>query len=202
MVSRSYRSPRRADSAAETRAAILHAAATLYQEKGYQSASVAEIAESAGVSVNTIYASIGNKPQLLIALIEAAAGSDAVDDTLERVEAATTLGAIMGVVSRGTRTVFEANVWVLGALYDNAATDPRIAEVMQASENQYKARLSVVAERLHSQKLVRASFGKREIADILWFYFGFRPWRDTRDLGWSWDRAEEWLSDQAAAALG
>lgn len=201
MVSRSYRSPRRADSTAKTRSAILAAASDLFQARGYSGAAVAEIAEAAGVSVNTIYASVGNKPQVLIALIEAAAGSEVIDETMERIEAENTLLGMLTVVAGGTRAVFEANAWVLGALYDNAATDPRFIDVVRQSEANYKTRLLAMAERLTALGLARDALRTKDVSDVLWFYFGFRPWRELRDLGWSWDRSGQWLAVQAAAAI-
>jgi hypothetical protein len=37
--------------------------------------------------------------------------------------------------------------------------------------------------------------------DILWFYFGHRSWHLLAERRWSWDDAEQWLVEQASAAL-
>src|SRR5258708_37274932 len=59
---------RRQVSAAATRQEILLAARRLFAERGFARTSVADIAEEAGGSIPTIYASVGQKQALGIAL--------------------------------------------------------------------------------------------------------------------------------------
>jgi AcrR family transcriptional regulator len=74
---RVYHSPRRLEQAAATRHAVLAAARELFVANGYSSATVAEIAERARVSVDTVYATVGRKPALLRELVETAiSGTD------------------------------------------------------------------------------------------------------------------------------
>src|SRR3954453_4419078 len=74
---RVYRSPRRTRQAAETRLAILAAARELFARAGYTATTVAQIAASAAVSVDTVYATVGRKPALLRELVEMAiSGTD------------------------------------------------------------------------------------------------------------------------------
>jgi len=41
-----------------------------------------------------------------------------------------------------------------------------------------------------------------ETVDLLWFYFGYSSYFTLHDdNGWSYERAEHWLADQAIAAL-
>jgi AcrR family transcriptional regulator len=47
---------------------VLHAARDLFTRKGYPDTTVAEVARRAKVSVDTLYASVGRKPQLLLAV--------------------------------------------------------------------------------------------------------------------------------------
>jgi AcrR family transcriptional regulator len=62
---REYRSPLRAEQAAQTRRRILTAARELFLDRGYGGTTVAAVAEAAGVSPDTVYASVGGKPGLL-----------------------------------------------------------------------------------------------------------------------------------------
>lgn len=66
---RTYRSPKRAADAAETREDVLAAARELFVEKGWTKTTVAGIASKAGVSAETIYAGFGTKKALLMELI-------------------------------------------------------------------------------------------------------------------------------------
>ena len=64
-VKRRYDSSRRKEQAQETRRRIIGAAHDLFIDKGYGNTTIADIARSAGVSVETIYAAFKNKPTLL-----------------------------------------------------------------------------------------------------------------------------------------
>ena len=66
---RSYRSEHRREQAEQTRQRVLDAAATLFEERGFNGASVAAIAERAGVSEETVYARFRNKRTLLGELV-------------------------------------------------------------------------------------------------------------------------------------
>lgn len=64
-VKRKYSSGRRQEQAAETRRAIIAAARELFVSQGYGQATLGQVAASAGVAVETIYASFKNKANLL-----------------------------------------------------------------------------------------------------------------------------------------
>src|SRR5215472_16808665 len=60
----------------ETRRRLLAAARAEFAERGYAAATVARIAERAGVSVQTLYNDWGNKRNLLRAVMESAVTGD------------------------------------------------------------------------------------------------------------------------------
>src|ERR671914_2403555 len=64
-VKRQYNSTRRQEQARETRLRIVRAAHELFVAQGYGRTTIAEIAASAGVAVETVYAAFRNKPTLL-----------------------------------------------------------------------------------------------------------------------------------------
>lgn len=66
---RPYRSPLRADQARETRRRVLAAAESLFLARGYAGTTVTAVAEAAGVSADTVYASLGGKRGLLEGVI-------------------------------------------------------------------------------------------------------------------------------------
>ena len=67
-VKRGYDASRRRAAAERRRLAILAAARDLFVEGGYAATSVQAVAERAGVSLDTVYAAVGRKPQLLLAV--------------------------------------------------------------------------------------------------------------------------------------
>jgi AcrR family transcriptional regulator len=62
---RGYHSPLRAEQADQTRRRVLAAARELFLARGYTATTVADVAEAAGVSPDTIYVSLGGKRGLL-----------------------------------------------------------------------------------------------------------------------------------------
>ena len=73
---RSYESPRRRASAADTRLAVIAAATRLFTERGWAT-SVRDIAREAGVAVETVYSVVGSKRELLkVAMDVAIVGDD------------------------------------------------------------------------------------------------------------------------------
>jgi AcrR family transcriptional regulator len=74
---RRYHSPLRADQAEQTRRRILETAFRLFVDRGYAGTTIATVAERAGVSPETIYASLGGKRGLLEGVMQMAiAGED------------------------------------------------------------------------------------------------------------------------------
>ncbi len=64
-VKRPYDSTRRQEQAQETRRRIIAAARELFVRQGYGMTTIAQIAEAAGVAVETVYGAFRNKPTLL-----------------------------------------------------------------------------------------------------------------------------------------
>src|SRR5258706_13217156 len=64
-VKRHYDSSRRQEQSAETRRRIIAAARELFIRRGYGQATIAQIAKTAGVAVETVYAQFRNKAALL-----------------------------------------------------------------------------------------------------------------------------------------
>ena len=78
-VKRRYDSTRRRQQAGETRGRILAAAHELFVEQGYGRTTIADVAEAAGVAVETVYAAFRNKPTLLHRVWDIAVGGDEQD---------------------------------------------------------------------------------------------------------------------------
>jgi AcrR family transcriptional regulator len=73
---RPYRSERRREQAEQTRERVRIAARRLFDARGYDGASIAAIADEAGVSAESVYAHFGNKRTLLGELMRRAVRGD------------------------------------------------------------------------------------------------------------------------------
>jgi AcrR family transcriptional regulator len=197
----SYNSPRRQQAAAATREAITEAAQELFATQGYGCTTVAQIAEAAQVAPNTVYTSVGGKPQLLAAITEGAADDPGVAETLSAVAQSTDPAAVIRLTAAGTRRVNERRARAVTVLLDNAQADPAAAEMLQVAVRRYRGALAALARRLEDLGAVEPSDLNRT-ADVFWYLFGWTSWRILiTDLQWSWDEAEQWLAQRGIEAL-
>jgi AcrR family transcriptional regulator len=197
----SYNSPRRQQAAAATREAIIEAALELFACQGYARTTVAQIAEAAQVAANTVYTSVGGKPQLLAAITESGTGDPDVADTLIAVARATDPAEVIRLTAAGTRQVNQRRAKAVAVLLDSAQADPAAAEMLRATVRYYRDTLATLAQRLQDLGAVQPPNLNRA-ADIFWYLFGWTSWRTLiTDLGWSWDDAEQWLAQRGIDAL-
>ena len=201
MDKRPYRSPRRNQSAAQTRDAILDAAEELFATSGYARTTVSSVADAAQVATNTVYTSIGGKPQLVLALAERGMSDPAIGQSLADIRAADNAEEVLRVVAWGTGTTAQRQLAVITVLFDNAHADPLIADTAERANLRYRQNLDLAARRLGDLHALREGVDQAQASDVLWFYFGWFSWRNLHQMGWTWERAEQWLLGQATAAL-
>jgi AcrR family transcriptional regulator len=205
---RTYRSIRRAEQAAATRHAILSAARELFIGAGYARTTVGAIAAKANVSVDTIYASVGRKPQLMRAVLEAAiSGSDDAVPALERdyvQRIRDTRGAreklalyaeVIGQMSPRTAPVF-------AALRDAAGTDSDCAALLAEISGRRADNMERFAADVRAAGGVRDDLSDRRIADIIWATAGFEHYLQlAHGRGWSADEYTAYLAESWTRTL-
>ena len=197
----SYHSPRRQQAAAATREAIIEAALELFACQGYARTTVAQIADAAQVAANTVYTSVGGKPQLLAAITEGGTGDPDVAETLSAVARATDPAEVIRLTAAGTRRVNQRRAKAVAVLLDSAQADPAAAEMLRVTVRYYRDTLATLARRLEDLGAVQPDDLNRA-ADVFWYLFGWMSWRIlVTDLGWSWDEAEQWLTQRGIDAL-
>jgi len=197
----SYHSPRRQQAAAATREAIIEAALELFACQGYARTTVAQIADAAQVAANTVYTSVGGKPQLLAAITEGGTGDPDVAETLAAVAGATDPAQVIRLTATGTRRVNQRRAKAVAVLLDSAQADPAAAEMLRVTVRYYRETLATLARRLEDLGAVEPPDLSRA-AEVFWYLFGWTSWRTLiTDLGWSWDDAEQWLAQRGIDAL-
>jgi AcrR family transcriptional regulator len=67
---RAYRSARSRQQAAQTRTVVLAAATALFGDRGWSATGMRDVANEAGVAVETVYANFRTKAELLLAAID------------------------------------------------------------------------------------------------------------------------------------
>src|ERR1700722_6033622 len=197
----SYHSPRRQQAASPTPDAILGAAQNLFAARGYARPPVAQIATAAQVAANTVYTSVGGKPQLLAAIMQDGTSDPAITETLTAAAQTTDPAEVIRLTAAGSRQVNERHAKGITVLLDSAQADPAGAEMLQASVRRYRGSLDTLAQRLEDLGALQPRDGD-QASGVFWYLFGWTSWRTlTIDLGWSWDQAEQWLTRCGIDAL-
>jgi AcrR family transcriptional regulator len=199
---RKYHSPRRAQQAAETRAAILASARGLFLSQGYAGTTVADVARGAGVAVDTIYATIGKKPALLRQVLETSlSGTDEVvpaaqREYVARVRAATSARSKIAAYVDGLVDVLARLAPVYLALRDAGASDTESAESWREIADRRARNMRDFAADLRSTGELRDDLTDDDVADIVWSMNGPEYWvLLVGDRGWSQRRFADHLVD-------
>lgn len=197
---RSYDSPKRHEQALATRRSILDAARVLFLDGGYAGTTIQAIADAAGVAVQTVYATFGNKREVLTQLVDVAvAGDDEPIPLAERFE----LQAIDDEPDQRRRVVLQARLirqileraGPLGAVARQATVvDPQFAELWDGQMRVRRIGLGEAARSIAGRDGLRIELDAA--GDLLWALSGPEAYEMfIRDLGWSFDEYESWLSD-------
>jgi AcrR family transcriptional regulator len=199
-IKRRYDSSHRQEQAAATRRRIIDAAYDLFVQRGYGKATLADIAATARVAVETVYAAFGTKAELLRRVWYVHFRGDERDVTLyDRPE----MQAILAEPDLATRIRRHAKFV--------AASNRRIAPLLDAltgaasSEPAAAAMLAWWAERLLTvaTKYARAAAATKQLAipeaacrDLLFATMDGALWhRLVLERGWSDARYAEWLGE-------
>jgi AcrR family transcriptional regulator len=199
---RRYQAPRRAEQAAGTRRAILAAARERFVARGYVATTVAEIAEQAQVSVDTVYATVGRKPVLLRELVETAiSGTDNAVPALERdyvaaVRAAPTARDMLAIYAAAITGIHERLAPIFLALRDAASQDPACRALWTEISQRRAANMRGFAADLRATGELRDDLTDAEVADVVWSMNAVEYWvLLVRERGWTPDRFRRWLAD-------
>lgn len=180
---RRYDSTRRRAAAESTRRAVLEAAHALFVRQGYDATSVADVARTAGVAVDTVYASVGRKPRLLLAVhdlvLGEGAGAVAAEQRayVQRVRSASDARAKIGAYAEAMGRLLPHTTPLLDALRAAAATDDDCRSVWRELAERRASNMRLLAADLRSTGELREDLGDADVADLVWSmngpeYFG------------------------------
>jgi AcrR family transcriptional regulator len=204
--SRRYDSTRRHAQAQQNRAAVLAAARSRFLAAGYAASTMAAVAADAGVSVETIYKTFGNKAALLKALFDVSvAGDDEAEQMAER--------AVIQAIIREPDPVRKirrygahlaetmpraAPVQLLAR--DAAAADAGAAGVWAASRREVLTAMTAFANDLHATGRLRVPVN--EARDVLWTYHAPELYELlVLERGWTPKRYGAFFTNAVTAAL-
>lgn len=198
---RNYRSPQRREQASATRLAVLAAARDLLQDKGYAATTVADVAARAGVSVDTVYVSVGRKPELVLAVIDMVLGG--TGEPVPAEERDYVLAIRNAPTARGKIEIYAAAVARLvprtatlqEALRKAGDTDADCTATWQHLVTRRAANMRLFAADLRSTGELREDLTDNEIADLVWSTNAAEYWLLLDQRGWTPARYEALLVD-------
>jgi AcrR family transcriptional regulator len=199
---------KKGERSAQTRRRILQAAYELFVQHGYGATTLQAIADRAGVAVQTIYFTFGNKPSLLHELVDVTiAGDEEPIPTMRRpwfldALAADTAQAQLRAYVRGTGELLHRVAPIVEVLRAAVAQDPELAGLWRQDTDPRLAVHTAAARSLVTKPGARADVSAEHAADLLFgllspeLYLLF-----VRDRGWTPEQWEQWVLATLQAQL-
>ena len=201
-VKRPYDNAARQARSDATRSRILEVARESITTRGYRATTIAEIARTADVHVDTIYELVGRKPDLLRELIERAiSGTDRALAPSERgyVQA---MGREpdparkLAIYARAIREIHDRMAPLLLALGDAATTDDEAHEVWREISDRRARNMRHLVRDLGPDGTLRAGLSVDEAADVIWATASAELFvLFTQQRRWTPRAYERWLAD-------
>lgn len=199
-VKRRYDATRRREGAARTRAAILDAARELFAERGYAATAMTAIADRAGVALDTVYASVGRKPQLARLLIETAiSGTDQAvparqRDYVRAIQAAPDAATKITIYAAAITAIAPRMALVLSIIQQAARDEPGLAVLWAEIAERRAANMRLFVADLAAVTPLRLD--PDQAADIVWATNAAEMYQLlVSQRGWSPRRYEDFLVD-------
>lgn len=197
--SRGYDSAVRRERALATRRAVLRSAREQFARHGWQ-APVSAIARGAGVSVDTVYATVGRKPELLLAAVDAVLG-DGDDVPAEQrgyvraVRAVASAEDKLDLYASALARLMPELAPLLLALAQAARDDAACARTWQALKDRRAANMRLLAADLRATGRLRDDLDDDEVADLVWVSNSVEHYALLAERGWDADRYGRHLAD-------
>lgn len=202
------RPDRRAERSRRTRAKVIEAARELFVAQGYGATSLQEVADRAGVAVQTVYFVFGNKRTLFKDVVDTSIAGDAEPvATLDRewfrdaCAAPTAAGQLRAHV-RGTSEILARVAPIMPMIEAAGSTDPQIAAQWPDGPDARHTVQHAAAEALVAKPDARPGVSAAMAADLLFgllspqLYLLF-----VQDRGWTPAAWEEWVHTTLSAQL-
>lgn len=206
-VKRQSRRTRREIASAATREVIVEAAKRLFLERGYVGAAVEEIAQAAGVAVQTVYNSIGAKREVLAAVLDhVAAGAEAPTPIpvfmRERTARSRTGVGVVRVLADWFTEAHARTGGMLMVLRAAAAIDPSIADLERVRDKRRYQHYHEAARAIEERAGLPRGLTLEDAAAVIWSLGNPEIYRFlVLEEGWPLGRYRRWLERGLGAQL-
>jgi TetR/AcrR family transcriptional regulator, regulator of autoinduction and epiphytic fitness len=198
---RRYNSPARRERLDATRRSIASCARSLFGQRGYSGTTMEQIADGAGVAVQTVYKLFGTKANVLTAL-----ALDQPRGELSRLEnqAVEELDPLkqLAIVANRSRLFAEASADLIEITLEHRRSDPGVAALYEAGQAGRRSGATLQIDALLRKTTLRPGLGRAQAIDLLWLlasHYTYIPL--VVEGGWSGRRYERWLREVLAREL-
>lgn len=198
----------RAERARATRRRIVDAAAEQFVARGYGATLLDQVAEQAGVAVQTVYFHFGNKRELLKQVMDVAAvGDDEPVPMLERpwVREIRQEPDPRRVIERwlaAGREILLRVAPLMRVMRGSVGTDPELAAQWATNQQQTRTAYGMLAELLAARDALRPGLDTGQARDIAFTIGNVETYLQFTDVcGWTTDEWETRTADILTAAL-
>ena len=192
-VKRRYHSPKRECQARQTREQIVEAARRLFARDGFTKTTVEAIAQEAGVSAQTVYASVGSKRAIVLALLDRMEAEGGNEELRRELGSTKDPRRQLRAIVRFNRRLFERGRDVLEVVMATRA-DPDVEAFGRAGEARRREGQVRWVRAWAEDGVLRPNLDEGEAADVLWALTGPELyWLFAVNSGWPGFRFEEWL---------
>jgi AcrR family transcriptional regulator len=169
------------------------AARRLFVERGYARTTVNEIAEEAGVALQTVYSSVGPKSAIILALVDLIDEEAGLDELAPEAMVETDPRRMIAWAVRIPYQLVERGGGYLSALISAAAVEPDAAKVLELGWQRHNEGQLGMARKLHASGALRPGTSMEDAHAAL----ALTTWSGTQLLarerfGWDGPTWERW----------
>jgi len=207
VVTRTVNAPKRTrrEQAAVTKERVIRAAIEVFTEAGYVGARMGDIAERAGVAVQTVYFTFHTKAELLQACFDFAVLGPERLPPMEQpffadLRAARSGRAALAAFVHGNTAILRRAA-AIKEVAESAPHEPDAAAVVAHSERLRREGLAQIVALLADRFGLRAGLTGEDATDLLLMFSSSATYLTLQRYGWSNEKYGEWLTDTLARQL-
>jgi len=192
---RVYNSEARDAQAVQTKNRILESAKSLFQTEGFDRVTIGKLAQSAGVSMPTVYAIFKSKRGILQSLIDESLPLNQFKALVEEGKLEKSPKKRMDITAKMARQIYDAERELMDILRSASVVAPEFKELEQEREKRRYERQQETITRMMKEKSLAKGLSLTKARDIFWALTGRDIYRMfVVECGWTSDEYEKWLT--------
>lgn len=199
---RPYKSTARDIKAAETRARILSSAKNLFELEGFECVTIEKIAQTANVSIPTVYSLFQSKRGVLKALMDDALPQNQFEALVENSIIEKSPKKRLSISAKIARQIYDAERAQMSIFRGATVLAPEFRELEKEREMRRYERQEVTITAMIKENSLMEGLEPTKARDILWALTGRDMYRMfVIEQKWTSDEYEKWLTQVLISTL-